>query len=60
MKGANIMEIPIGARIDRKTGVITPLYKEGTQDDMKTLASMLIKVWEGLSLRALRGAIHLR
>ena len=54
------MEIPIGARIDRKTGVITPLYKEGTQDDMKTLASMLIKVWEGLSLRALRGAIHLR
>lgn len=38
------MEIPIGARIDRKTGVIAPLYKEGTKDDMKTLASMLIKV----------------
>lgn len=29
------MLIPIGARIDRKTWEITPLYREGTADELR-------------------------
>lgn len=28
------MQIPIGARIDRKTWEITPLYREGSEEEL--------------------------
>ena len=37
------MQIPIGARIDRKTGRIEPLFRKGTEDDFEKSMQPIIR-----------------